>query len=87
MKHVIVIETPDENYLSASQRGAFESNIVRECERVTYLNRVGSVCVVHTAFFRPSAVNAVCEMYGNDYRVGQENKSPDNGNEGNHVAF
>ena len=42
---------------------------------------------IRTSFFQPSAVNAVCEMYGNDYRVGQENESPDNGNEGNHVAF
>jgi hypothetical protein len=85
MKHIIVIETSNEIHPTEDQRKVFESDVVEDCEGDAL--RRGLTCVVRTSFFQPSAVNAVCEMYGNDYRVGQENKSPDNGNEGNHVAF
>lgn len=69
MKHVIVIETSEEVYLTEDQRKVFESDVVEHCENDAL--RRGLECYVRTSFFKPSAVNAVCEMYGNDYRVGQ----------------
>ena len=70
MKHVIIIETPDDIYLSERDRNYFRDDVVWAVENTA--KRAEIACVVYSAFFKPSAVNAVCEMYGNDYRVGSE---------------
>jgi hypothetical protein len=70
MKHVIVIETSDDKPLSKSQREDFIDDICYWVENAAKTSGIGYF--IRTSFFQPSAVNAVCEMYGNDYRVGQE---------------
>jgi hypothetical protein len=70
MKHVIIVTTPDneaEKDLSSPMK--LQDLVTEVVERL--FERDYSCVLVQSSFDQHSAVNAVCEMFNNDYRVEQ----------------